>query len=143
MWTFEALLEPTYAGLPYILGLIGLCGVFFLSAFYNALVNWQARTLRLGTAREFLARRCGGRHSPCRWGRVSALAACETCCGSLWRASGRGSRWARFMPRVSWCMWGMNDEDEPVIGGPAPSFEDAMLRAELALRAHLGVKMDS
>ena len=55
LWTFEALLEPTYAGLPYILGLIGLCGVFFLSAFYNALVNWQARTLRLGTAREFLA----------------------------------------------------------------------------------------
>ena len=53
------------------------------------------------------------------------------------------SRAPGFMPRVSWCMWGMNDEDEPVTGGPAPSFEDAMLRAELALRAHLGVKMDS
>ena len=48
-----------------------------------------------------------------------------------------------FMPRVSWCMWGTNDEDEPMIGGPAPSFEDAKLRAELALRAQLGVKMDS
>jgi hypothetical protein len=55
LWTCEALLEPTYASLPYIVALIGLCGVFFLSAFYNALVNWQARTLRLGTAREFLA----------------------------------------------------------------------------------------
>jgi hypothetical protein len=55
LWTCEALLEPTYARLPYIVALIGLCGVFFLSAFYNALVNWQARTLRLGTAREFLA----------------------------------------------------------------------------------------
>ncbi len=53
------------------------------------------------------------------------------------------SRAPGFMPRVSWCMWGMDDEDEPVTGGPAPSFEDAMLRAELALRAHLGVKMDS
>ena len=53
------------------------------------------------------------------------------------------SRAPGFMPRVSWCMWAMNDEDESMIGGPAPSFEDAMLRAELALRAHLGVKMDS
>lgn len=48
-----------------------------------------------------------------------------------------------FMPRVSWCMWGTNDEDEPMIGGPAPSFEDAKLRAELALRTQLGVRMDS
>ena len=55
LWTFEALLQPFYASLSYILGLIALCAVFFLSAFYNALINWQARTLRLGTAREFLA----------------------------------------------------------------------------------------
>jgi len=55
LWTFETLLQPAYASLPYILGLIGLCGVFFLSAFYNALINWQVRTLRLGTAREYLA----------------------------------------------------------------------------------------
>lgn len=54
LWTFEALLQPSYASLPYILGLTGLCGIFFLSAFYNALINWQARTLRLGSAREFL-----------------------------------------------------------------------------------------
>ncbi len=53
------------------------------------------------------------------------------------------SRAPGFMPRVSWCMWGKPDGDEPMIGGPAPSFEDAKLRAELALRAHLGVKMDS
>lgn len=55
LWTFEAVLQPSYASLSYILGLIGFCAVFFLSAFYNALTNWQARTLRLGTAREFLA----------------------------------------------------------------------------------------
>ena len=48
-----------------------------------------------------------------------------------------------FMPRVSWCMWGDDDGDEPTVGGPAPSFGDAMLRAEMALRAHLGAKMDS
>ena len=48
-----------------------------------------------------------------------------------------------FMPRVSWCMWGENDEDEPMVGGPASSFEDAMLRAEMALRAHLGARLDS
>ena len=48
-----------------------------------------------------------------------------------------------FMPRVSWCMWGESDEDEPMVGGPAPSFEDAMLRAEMALRAHLGARLDS
>ena len=54
-WLYEALLTTRYANLAYVLGLIGVCGVFFLLAFYNALVNWQARTLRLGTAREFLS----------------------------------------------------------------------------------------
>lgn len=49
-----------------------------------------------------------------------------------------------FMPRVSWCMWGgENEKDEPIVGGPAPSFENAMLRAEMALRAHLGARLDS
>ena len=38
----------------YVVGLLAICTAFFLSAFYNALINWQIRTLRLGTAREFL-----------------------------------------------------------------------------------------
>lgn len=54
IWLYEALLQPGYASVAYILGLIGVCTVFFLSAFYHALINWQARTQRLGTAREFL-----------------------------------------------------------------------------------------
>jgi len=53
-WFYEALVMPIYASLPYVLGLIALCSVFFLSAFHNALINWQIRTRRLGTAREFL-----------------------------------------------------------------------------------------
>ena len=48
-----------------------------------------------------------------------------------------------FVPKVSWCLWNPEDRDEPTTGGPAPSFEDAKLRAELALRAHLGAKTDS
>ena len=47
------------------------------------------------------------------------------------------------MPKVSWCLWGPNDVDGPTVGGPAPSFEDAKMRAELAMRARLGVTMDS
>lgn len=54
LWFWEALLTPAYASPSYVLGLLALCAVFFLSAFHNALVNWQARTRRLGTAREFL-----------------------------------------------------------------------------------------
>lgn len=53
-WFYEAFVSPAYASLPYVLGLTALCSVFFLSAFHNALINWQARTRRLGTAREFL-----------------------------------------------------------------------------------------
>ena len=54
IWVYEALLQPAYASLGYILALVAFCAVFFLAAFYNALINWQARTIRLGTAREFL-----------------------------------------------------------------------------------------
>ena len=54
IWVYEALLQPAYANLGYILALVAFCAVFFLAAFYNALINWQARTMRLGTAREFL-----------------------------------------------------------------------------------------
>lgn len=60
LWFWAALLSPAYASPPYVLGLLALCAVFFLSAFHNALVNWQARTRRLGTAREFL-------HAPETW----------------------------------------------------------------------------
>ncbi len=54
-WVYEAMLQPGYASLACVLGLVGFCTVFCLAAFYNALVNWQVRTQRLGTAREFLA----------------------------------------------------------------------------------------
>lgn len=60
LWFWQALISPAYASLSYVLGLLALCAMFFLSAFYNALVNWQARTRRLGTAREFL-------HAPETW----------------------------------------------------------------------------
>ena len=53
-WFYEAFVSPVYASLPYVLGLVALCGTFFLSAFHNALVNWQVRTHQLGTARQFL-----------------------------------------------------------------------------------------
>lgn len=54
-WIYAALLQTGYVSLIYVLGLVGFCTVFFLSAFYNALINWQVRTRRLGSAREFLA----------------------------------------------------------------------------------------
>jgi hypothetical protein len=54
LWLVEAFRTPAYTSVPYVLGLLGLCSAFFLSAFYNALVNWQIRTLRLGTPVEFL-----------------------------------------------------------------------------------------
>ena len=53
-WFYQAFVSPAYASLPYVLGLVALCGTFFLSAFHNALVNWQVRTRQLGTARQFL-----------------------------------------------------------------------------------------
>lgn len=55
VWVYAALLHVNYASLSYIVALLGFCGTFFLFAFHNALVNWQVRTQRLGTAREFLA----------------------------------------------------------------------------------------
>jgi len=54
-WVYVALLQPGYVSLAYVLGLVGFCTALFLAAFYNALVNWQVRTRRLGSAREFLA----------------------------------------------------------------------------------------
>ena len=45
---------PALPSLSYVLAMGAISCCFFLLAFYNALVNWQVRTLRLGTAREFL-----------------------------------------------------------------------------------------
>jgi hypothetical protein len=55
VWFVEALSTPSDARLAYVAGLLLVCAAFTLSAFYNALVNWQIRTLRLGTTREFLS----------------------------------------------------------------------------------------
>jgi len=54
LWIVVAIRSPVYASLGYVLGLLAICLLFFLSAFRSALVNWQCRTRRLGTARDFL-----------------------------------------------------------------------------------------
>ncbi len=45
---------PSLPSLSYVSVMGAICCCFFLLAFYNALLNWQVRTLRLGTAVEFL-----------------------------------------------------------------------------------------
>ncbi len=45
---------PALPTLSYLLTMISICSCFCSMAFYNALVNWQIRTHRLGSAREFL-----------------------------------------------------------------------------------------
>jgi len=52
MWLIEAITTPAYTS--FFIGLLAICAAFLLSAFYNALVNWQIRNLRLGSALEFL-----------------------------------------------------------------------------------------
>ena len=48
-----------------------------------------------------------------------------------------------FLPRVSWCLgWGP-EQDDVMVGGPAPTFEEAKARAELALRVKVRAAMDS
>ena len=55
LWLFETLRSlANFASLGYILALVGTCAVFTVIAFHNALINWQIRTRRLGTVREFL-----------------------------------------------------------------------------------------
>lgn len=54
LWVSQASVTAAYARPPYVVLLVLTCGLFCLSAFYNALVNWQCRTERLGTWREFL-----------------------------------------------------------------------------------------
>ena len=56
VWLYEVITVPeTYSGWLYVAGLLAVCAAFALSALYNALVNWQIRTRRLGTFGEFLA----------------------------------------------------------------------------------------
>ena len=55
LWIWEAVLTPYAVSLSYLAALSATCVVFFLFAFNNALMNWQARTRRLGTVWEFLA----------------------------------------------------------------------------------------
>lgn len=48
-----------------------------------------------------------------------------------------------FLPQVSWCLgWGPEPDDVRV-GGPAPTFEDVMAQAELALCIQVRAEMDS
>ena len=47
-------LLPVFPTLSYVLTMTAICCCFSSMAFYNALVNWQIRTRRLGSAREFL-----------------------------------------------------------------------------------------
>lgn len=54
-WIYAGLIAPGGASIAYILALIALAGLFFIGAFYNALINWQVRTNRLGSFQEFLA----------------------------------------------------------------------------------------
>lgn len=54
-WVYSGLIAPGGASTAYILALIALAALFFIGAFYNALINWQVRTNRLGSFQEFLA----------------------------------------------------------------------------------------
>lgn len=45
---------PVLPTLSYLLTMTSICCCFCCMAFHNALVNWQIRTRRLGSAREFL-----------------------------------------------------------------------------------------
>lgn len=54
-WVYAGLIAPGGASTAYIMALIALAGLFFIGAFYNALINWQVRTNRLGSFQEFLA----------------------------------------------------------------------------------------
>lgn len=60
LWLYEMLHSPDgFTSLGYILALIGTCAVFAVIALHCALINWQIRTRRLGTVREFLSTRDG------------------------------------------------------------------------------------
>ncbi len=46
------------------------------------------------------------------------------------------------MPKISWSMQQGDSEDNVIAGSATPTFEEGQLRAELALRVHLGIAMD-
>ena len=52
------------------------------------------------------------------------------------------SRTPSYVPRISWFLHDVRNDENEAICGVAPSFEDAKLRAELALRALLGLEMN-
>jgi len=52
-WAYAEILY-TYVSWSYVASLLSICVAFFLASFYNALINWQIRTRRLGTWLEFL-----------------------------------------------------------------------------------------
>jgi hypothetical protein len=55
LWLYETLRSSaSFTSLGYVFALVGTCVVFSIIAFHNALINWQIRTRRLGTVREFL-----------------------------------------------------------------------------------------
>lgn len=54
-WVYSGLIAPGGASTAYILALIALAALFFIGAFYNALIDWQVRTNRPGSFQEFLA----------------------------------------------------------------------------------------
>lgn len=119
------------------------CGTEFLKHLANLRVR-QALWGTFACGSPPLCLRIAGRHTSTEGPKGSATADCgEVQLLVVEMGDAHLARTPMFMPRVSWCMWGEDEDDEPMIGGPAPSFEDAMLRAELALRAHLGARMDS
>lgn len=55
-WLWRALTSPrTALGLVSAIEFLPFCGIFFLSAFNNALLNFQLRTGRMATWREYLS----------------------------------------------------------------------------------------
>lgn len=59
-WLVAALRSPIeYTSITYAMMLLLLCSALFLGALYNALLNWQLRTRRIGSMQDFLRQRHG------------------------------------------------------------------------------------
>ena len=55
VWAWEiSLKESTTISMLDMMGFLVVAGCFFIAAFFNALINWQVRTRRLGSVGEFL-----------------------------------------------------------------------------------------